>query len=145
MWVQSLGQEDQLEESMATHASVLAQRIPQTEKPGGLQCIGSQRVKHDQACMHRSPGFPVRPDKPRGLTAMAWWLWLQSLAFFPTRSNKQKLLLLVHFRDQVREQHFINMDPSCSPSNGFSWLSGPHACVLSCFNHDLLWLLSSVT
>ena len=52
------------------------------------QCIGSQRVEHDQACMHRSPGFPVRPDKPRGLTAMAWWLGLQSLAFFPNRSNK---------------------------------------------------------
>ena len=36
MWVQSLGQEDPLEEEMATHSSILTQRIPWTEEPGGL-------------------------------------------------------------------------------------------------------------
>ena len=36
-WVQSLGQEDPLEEGMATHSSILAWRIPWTEEPGGLQ------------------------------------------------------------------------------------------------------------
>ena len=36
-WVQSLGQEDPLEEGMATHYSILAWRIPWTEEPGGLQ------------------------------------------------------------------------------------------------------------
>ena len=41
--VQSLGQEDPLEESMATHSNILAWRIPWTEEPGGLQSIGSQR------------------------------------------------------------------------------------------------------
>ena len=46
-WVQSLGQEDPLEEGMATHSSILAWRIPWTEEPGGLQSIGSQRVRHD--------------------------------------------------------------------------------------------------
>ena len=35
-WVQSLGWEDPLEKGMATHSSVLAWRIPQTEEPGGL-------------------------------------------------------------------------------------------------------------
>ena len=40
-------QEDPLEEGMAIHSSVLAWRIPQTEKPGGLQSIGSQRVRCD--------------------------------------------------------------------------------------------------
>ena len=35
MWVQSLGQEDPLEESKATHSSILAWRIPLTEEPGG--------------------------------------------------------------------------------------------------------------
>ena len=39
-WVRSLGQEDRLEEGMATHSSVLAWRIPQTEEPGGLQSMG---------------------------------------------------------------------------------------------------------
>ena len=37
--VRSLGREDRLEEEMATHSSILAQRIPWTEEPGGLQSI----------------------------------------------------------------------------------------------------------
>ena len=45
--VQSLGREDPLEEGMATHSSVLAQRVPWTEEPGGLQSMGSQRVRLD--------------------------------------------------------------------------------------------------
>ena len=40
--VQSLGQEDPLEEGMATHSSILAWRIPWTEEPGGLWSTGSQ-------------------------------------------------------------------------------------------------------
>ena len=44
---QSLGWEDPLEEGMATHFTILAWRIPQTEEPGGLQYIGLQRVRHD--------------------------------------------------------------------------------------------------
>ena len=36
--VQSLGQEDPLEEGMAIHSSILAWRTPWTEEPGGLQC-----------------------------------------------------------------------------------------------------------
>ena len=50
MWetqVQSLGQEDPLEEEMVTHSSILAWRIPWTEVPGGLQSMGLQRVRHD--------------------------------------------------------------------------------------------------
>ena len=46
-WVQSLGQEDPLEKEMATHYSILAGRIPWTEELGGLQSMGSQRVRHD--------------------------------------------------------------------------------------------------
>ena len=46
MQVRSLGQEDPLEEGMATHSSILVWRIPWTEEPGGLQSIGSQRVGH---------------------------------------------------------------------------------------------------
>ena len=47
MKIQSLGQEDPLEEGMATHSSILAWRIPWTEEPGEVQSIGSQRVGHD--------------------------------------------------------------------------------------------------
>ena len=45
--VQSLDWEDPLEEEMATHSSILAWRILWTEEPGGLQSMGSQRVRHD--------------------------------------------------------------------------------------------------
>ena len=45
--VQSLGQEYPLEEGIATHSSILAWRISWAEEPGGLQSMGSQRVRHD--------------------------------------------------------------------------------------------------
>ena len=45
--VQSLGQEDSLEEGMAARSSVLAWRISRTEEPGELQTMGSQRVGHN--------------------------------------------------------------------------------------------------
>ena len=47
IWAQSLGQEDPLEEGMATHSSILAWRILWTEEPGGLLSIRLQRVGHD--------------------------------------------------------------------------------------------------
>ena len=47
MWVQSPGHEDPLEEEMASHSSILAWRIPQTEEPGGLQSRVLQRVRHN--------------------------------------------------------------------------------------------------
>ena len=47
-WVQSMGWEDPLEKEKATHSSVLAWRIPETEEPGGLQSPWrSQRVRHN--------------------------------------------------------------------------------------------------
>ena len=46
-WVQSLGQEDPLEQEMATQSSTLAWEIPWMEEPGGLQPMGSQKVGHD--------------------------------------------------------------------------------------------------
>ena len=46
-WVRSLGGEDPLEKEMATHASILAWRIPWTKEPGGLQSMGLQRVGHN--------------------------------------------------------------------------------------------------
>ena len=45
--VRSLGWEDLVEEGMATHSSILAWRVSWTEKPCGLQSIGSQRVRHN--------------------------------------------------------------------------------------------------
>ena len=45
--VRSLGQEDPQEKEIATHCSVLTWKIPWMEEPGGLQSIGSQRIRHN--------------------------------------------------------------------------------------------------
>ena len=65
--VQSLGQEDPLEEEMATRSSILAWRIPRTEEPGGLQSIGlqSQRQMSDLACTS-----PLQPQAH--LSSLIW-------------------------------------------------------------------------
>ena len=58
-WVQSPGQEDALEEGMATHSSsILAWRTPWTEEPGRLQSMGSERGGHDWVTEHAR-----KPDK----------------------------------------------------------------------------------
>ena len=46
-WIGSLSWEDLLEKGMATHFSIPAWKIPWTEESGGLQSMGSQRVKHN--------------------------------------------------------------------------------------------------
>ena len=52
MQVRFLAQEDTLEKGIATHSSILAQRIPWKEAPSGLQSIGLQRVVYDLAAEH---------------------------------------------------------------------------------------------
>ena len=47
-------------ESMASHSSILAWRIPWTEEPGGLQSIGSQRVRHDWSDLARTHAWPAK-------------------------------------------------------------------------------------
>ena len=52
MWVRFLGWEDPPEEEMATRFSNLSREIPWTEEPGGLESMGSQRVRHSWARVH---------------------------------------------------------------------------------------------
>ena len=58
-----LGKEDSLEKGMATHSSILAWRIPQTEEPDRLQSMGSQRVRHDLV------------TKQHGVSSSHVWMW----------------------------------------------------------------------
>jgi len=44
-WVQSLGREDPLEKGMGAYSNILAWEIPWIEEPGGLQSMGSQRIR----------------------------------------------------------------------------------------------------
>ena len=75
--VQPLGQEDPLEEGMATHSSILAWRIPRTEEPGRLESIGSQRIRHywrNLACTHAQA-------EALGMQASGFWApecWLSN-------------------------------------------------------------------
>ena len=59
-WVPSPGRENSLEKVMATHSSILAWRILWTEEPGGLQSVGSQRVRQD-----RKTHTHIKNEKPR--------------------------------------------------------------------------------
>ena len=66
-WVPSLAQEDALEKGIATHSSIIDWEIPWTEEPGGLQSMGSQRVRHDWATDHKHAStfhnrFEIRLD-----------------------------------------------------------------------------------
>ena len=66
----SPGLEDPLKKEMATHSSIPTWRIPWTEKPGRLQSMGSQRVKHDLAELNNFPELEsfqsgsIRPQIP---------------------------------------------------------------------------------
>ena len=66
--VQSLAQEDPLEEGMATHSSILAWRIPWAEEPGRLQSMGSQRVRHDRATNTPTTIEDTDQDQPNRYT-----------------------------------------------------------------------------
>ena len=59
--IQSLGQEDHLEEKMATHSNILAWKIPWTEETCGLQSMGSQRVGHNRASEHTQTHLGCTP------------------------------------------------------------------------------------
>ena len=65
--VQSLGQEDPLEEGMATHSRIFAWRIPGTEEADGVRSKGSQRVGHsgsDLARTHTNTHIHVTSSVP---------------------------------------------------------------------------------
>ena len=83
--VRSLGREDPLEETMATHSSFLAWRMPWTEGPGGLQFMGSQKVRNERAT-----------EQQQILLNAPWLLWTNRNclshrfegSFLPSRSSK---------------------------------------------------------
>ena len=66
------GWEDPLEKGMGTHSSILAWRIPWTEEPGGLQPMGSQRVRHNWV----TNTFNFKKEKP----CLCWFICRITLA-----------------------------------------------------------------
>ena len=92
----SLGQEDPLEEGVTTHSSILAWRIPWTEEPGGLQSMGSQRVRHDGSDLALKRQEPTVYTEPWGFTVSLPRLRKQHPLHLPTQwlENKTRLFPL---------------------------------------------------
>ena len=92
MWetrVQSLSCEDPLEKAMATHSSTLAWKIPWTEEPGGLQSMGSTRVRHTErlpfhfslSCIGEGNGNPLQCScLENSRDGGAWWAAVYEVA-----------------------------------------------------------------
>ena len=71
--VQALDWEDPLEKEIAFHSSTIAWKIPWTEEPGGLQCMGSQRVIHNWATSLSLSIFHCKYAPHRLDTFTCWW------------------------------------------------------------------------
>ena len=103
--VQSLSQEDPLEEETATHSSILDGKIPWIEEPGGLQSMGSQRVRHDWATEHKYKREKENPYKnssysysvPHISDAILSVLLYQFNEFSQQSNLKKKVLLIFPF------------------------------------------------
>ena len=80
--VWSMGQEDPLEKEMATHSSIIAWRIPWTEEPGGLQSMGSQRVRNNWKTntFTFSAGWSVGNREPCWVFNGVWTYSLRSMS-----------------------------------------------------------------
>ena len=84
-WVRFLSQEDPLEKGMATHSSILAWKIPWTEEPGWLQCMGSQRDTPDPLTLWDlstvfSHSFFLTSPLPLRLSIWAFFFFFSSLS-----------------------------------------------------------------
>ena len=89
-WIQSLGQEDPLEKGMATHSSILAWRITQTEEASGLQYIGLQRVRHDWSDSVCSHEVRVGPRSDRAGVFIRRGRDMQKCLFFSLNTCTEK-------------------------------------------------------
>ena len=87
--VPSLGWEDPLEEEMETHSNILAWKIPWTEEPGGLQSMGSLRVRHMWCWRRRHKRRGFRP----WVGKIPWRrAWQPTPVFLPGESHGQRSL-----------------------------------------------------
>ena len=157
-WVQSLGQEDPLEKEMATHSSILAWRIPWTEEPGGLQSMGSQRVRHNWTFFTEpEERVRLRPfSGRRKITLTSLWFqiriqflmrcskgWSRALCMDPLRqySSSSSLSSLCEYQIKTHQQalpkvcyiYFISFLMILSASSSLLIQTLTSAIFFSCF------------
>ena len=96
--IQSLGLEDPLEKEMASHSSILAWKILWTEEPGGLQSIGSKRVRHDSACMQDGANIATQVFQQESTSPKSWVLedptGLMNIISFNSHKPTNEILFL---------------------------------------------------
>ena len=111
------------EKAMATHSSTLAWKLPWTEEPGGLQSMGSQRVRHDWAFafMHwRRKWQPTPAFLPGESQGGAWWAAVYGVAQSRTRLKRLSSSSQRWFKSGERRPNTLHL-PS-SPSLGYDCL-----------------------
>ena len=99
--VWSLGWEDPLEKVMATLSCILAWRIPWTEKPGGLQSLGLQRIRPDFVTKHQLQNAPSLLH----FTEIIFFY----LPFTENMQNVSSILYIYREREKERERESIHM------------------------------------
>ena len=138
MWVWSLSWEDSLEEKMATHCSVLAWKIPQTEEPGGLQSMGFQSQTNWSSWAH-----PIKSKKslPRTLTAAPTQI-------FPKYSwfSKEKAFIEVssQFTRKATDSTLLTHPEAghFSPLPCTTWVWAASVALLDCSNSPITLVLA---
>ena len=145
--VRSLGQEDSLEEGMATHSSILPWKTPWIEEPGGLQSIGLERVEHEWSnlacsccsvtkwcltlcdpmdCSTTGSCPPLSPRVCSKSCPLSWWCYLTILSsdvpfsfwvVFPSTTDFSNELAL-----PIRWPKYWSFSFSSNPSNEYSGL-----------------------
>ena len=97
MWVQSLGQEDLLEEGMAAHSSILAWRVPWTKEPGGLESMqGHKESDTTEVTQHALVQKAVAPVNTKSLER-----------FFSVRRNLTSDTHLLLKKKKKKTSHFL--------------------------------------
>ena len=125
-WVPSLGQEDPLEKGLETHSIILAWRIPCTEEPGGLQSIGSQRVRQDWSNLPRL----ICTEAFQCVSVLYWQLlgirlWTLHFYYFKHFSNLSRCVLLPSFsrwEHQVSENLNDLLDALTWSARAWIWI-----------------------
>ena len=120
MWVRSLGWEDSLEVGIATHSSILAWRIPQTEEPGGLQSHGVAKSQTQQKQLSM-PTQWLYISSVQSLSRVPLFAtpWIAAHQASLSITNSRSSLRLTSIESVMPSNHLIICHPLFLPSSVF--------------------------
>ena len=124
MWVRSLGWEDSLEVGIATHSSILAWRIPQTEEPGGLQSHGVAKSQTQQKQLSM-PTQWLYISSVQSLSRVPLFAtpWIAAHQASLSITNSRSSLRLTSIESVMPSNHLILCHPLFLPSSVFPSIS----------------------